>query len=365
MKYLKLLIVFFLFFSCSTKDTVLEVENGNSEIKYAKNLEIRHKEKNILIHILNPENHQIEKRFFIQKNNKSLIPKGYILLNHPIKSIIALSSTQIGMLQKLKSTSLVVGISNHLYVHDPVILKKYIEGKVIEMGEESSIPVESIISSKAQVLMYSGFGKSFPHEEQLEKFGTHCLMNYDWKEVHPLGKAEWIKLFGCLVGKEKEAKLYFKKIEKEYTKLKKLALKAKNKPSVFSGNLVGDIWFSPAGESYNAILFKDAQSNYVYKNSLGTGSIEKSFEQTLIDNKTTDFWFNPGVVTKKELLEFQPKFVHFKAVEMNKVYSYSYSGNEFWERSCIEPHHVLSDLIQILHPELRIKKKYYFYRKLN
>ena len=365
MKYLKLLFIFFLLFSCSTKHDSIEVERGKSEIKYAKNLEIHHKGKDLLIHILNPENQQIEKRYFIQKNKKSVIPAEYILLNQPIQSIIALSSTQIGMLQKLKSTSLVVGISNHLYVYDPIILKKYNDGKVIEMGEESSIPVESIISSKAQILMYSGFGKSFPHEEQLEKFGVNCLMNYDWKEVHPLGKAEWIKLFGFLVGKEKEANLYFKKIEKEYHKLKRIALKAKTKPTIFSGNLVGDIWFSPAGKSYNAILFKDAQSEYVYKNSNGTGSVEKSFEQTLIDNKNTDFWFNPGVITKKELLEFQPKFVHFKAVETNKVYSYSYSGNEFWERSCIEPHHVLSDLIQILHPELRIKKKYYFYRKLN
>ena len=365
MKYLELLLVCFLFFSCSSNEDSIEVDNQDSEIRYAKNLEIRHKGNDILIHILSPENQKIEKRYFLRKNQKSITPKGYTLLNQPIKSIVALSSTQIGMLQKLKSTSLVVGISNHLYVHDPVILTKYNEGKVIEMGDESSIPVESIIASKAQVLMYSGFGKSFPHEDQLEKFGTNCIVNYDWKEVHPLGKAEWIKLFGCLVGKEKEANLYFKKIENEYKKLKKLALKARTKASIFSGNLVGNVWFSPAGESYNAILFKDAQSEYVYKNSKGTGSVEKSFEQTLVDNKSTDYWFNPGVVSKKELLEFQPKFIHFKAVKLNKVFSYSYSGNEFWERSCIEPHHVLSDLIQILHPELGIKKKYYFYRKLN
>ena len=365
MKYLKLLIVGFLFFSCSTKTNSIKIEIGKSEIKYAENLEIIHSGKDVLVHILNPENHQIEKKYFIQKAKKSKVPDGYILLKQPIQSIIALSSTHIGMLQKLNVTSLVVGISNHLYVHDPLILKKYNAGQIIEMGEEGAIPVESIISSKAQVLMYSGFGKSFPHEEQLEKFGTNCIVNYDWKEVHPLGKAEWIKLFGCLVGKEKEANLYFKQIESEYQMLKKTALNSISKPSIFSGNLVGDIWYSPAGESYNAILFKDAQSDYVYKNSKGTGSVEKSFEQTLIDNKSTDYWFNPGVVTKKELLEFQPKFIHFKAVEKNKVYSYSYSGNEFWERSCIEPHHVLSDLIQILHPELRIKKKYYFYRKLN
>jgi iron complex transport system substrate-binding protein len=128
--------------------------------------------------------------------------------------------------------------------------------------------------------------------------------------------------------------------------------------------LVGDIWYSPAGESYNAILFKDANSSYVYQNSRGTGSIEKSFEQTLQDNKMTDFWFNPGVVSKKELLDFQPKFIHFNAVKNNKVYSYSYSGNQFWERSGVEPHHVLSDLIHILHPEIKNKRKINFYKQL-
>ena len=125
MKYLELLLVCFLFFSCSSNEDSIEVDNQDSEIRYAKNLEIRHKGNDILIHILSPENHKIEKRYFLRKNQKSITPKGYTLLNQPIKSIVALSSTHIGMLAKLNLTSIVSGISSHLYVHDPLILKNY------------------------------------------------------------------------------------------------------------------------------------------------------------------------------------------------------------------------------------------------
>ena len=268
------------------------------------------------------------------------------------------------MLAKLNLTSIISGISSHLYVHDPLILKNYQLGKVVEMGDENSIPVELIIASRSNLLMYSGFGNSFPHEEQLENIGINCLANYDWRETHPLGKAEWIKLFGYLTGTEKEANHYFSKVEKEYNNLKKIALKLKSKPSLFSGSLAGDIWYSPAGESFNAVLFNDANCHYKYAKTKGTGSIDLSFEQILKDNHSTEFWFNPGVVTKKELLNTQSKFANFKAFKNNKVYSYSYSGNEFWERSAIEPNHVLSDLIHILHPEIKNKRNYYFYRQL-
>jgi iron complex transport system substrate-binding protein len=233
------------------------------------------------------------------------------------------------------------------------------------MGEENSIPVESIIRSKSELLIYSGFGKAFPFQEQLEKLGTICLANYDWKENHPLGKAEWIKVFGYLTGKDNSASIYFNRVEKDYLRLKKIASKLKSTPTLFSGNLVGDIWYSPAGESYNAILFKDAKGAYKYAQTSGTGSTENSFEQIFSENVNTEYWLNPGVVSKKELLNNQPKFKLFQAYKNNKIFSFTFSGNEFWERSAIEPNHVLSDLIRILHPELKLKNKLYFYRTLS
>ena len=363
MKLISSIFLFLQFFSCSQDKVKSYKFSKGSIIKYAKNIDIIEKESYVLIHLKDPETNQIEKRFVLVKDD-SKTPEGYIIIKTPISSVIALSSTNIGMLAKLKSTSLVKGVSSHLYVHDPIILNNYKQGKVIEMGEQNSIPAESIIASKVDILIYDGFGHTFQHEEQLEKIGIVCLANYDWREIHPLGKAEWIKLYGYLTGKEKAAIDYFNEVEKEYNELKKIALNVVSKPSLFSGNMVGDIWNSPAGESFNAVLFKDANCKYVYANSKGTGSISKSFEQTLVDNRATDFWFNPGVVSKSELLKAHPKFSNFDAVKKNKVYSYSFSGNEFWERSAIEPHHVLSDLIHILHPEIENKRNYYFYRQL-
>ena len=359
------ILIFSILVGCSRKRKESNHFETNSNVKYAKNFSIKINKNYIEFHLLNPETNEIEKKFALIKNDSIKVPEGFTPILVPIKSTITLSSTHIGMLSKLNACNLVKGISNHNYVYEPSILERYKKGEVIELGDENSISVESIIRSQSDLLIYSGFGKEFPHQKQLEKLGTICLANYDWKENHPLGKAEWIKVFGYLTGKEEIASIYFKAIEKDYLSLKKMASKLKDTPSLFSGNLVGDIWYSPAGESYNAILFKDAKGDYKYANSKGIGSIENSFEQIFSDNLNTQYWFNPGIESKQDLLKSQPKFKLFQAYKENKIFSYTFSGNEFWERSAVEPNHVLSDLIRILHPELKLKNKLYFYRTLS
>ena len=363
-------VFYYLFFALSILSCSVKIKKGpkkseNNLVKYAENFSLTPHKNYISFELLNPETKDVEKKFALIKNDSIKVPEGFTPILIPIKSVIALSSTHIGMLSKLEACNLVKGISNHNYVYEPIILERYEKGGIIELGDENSISVESIIRSKSDLLIYSGFGKKFPHQEQLEKLGTICLANYDWKENHPLGKAEWIKVFGYLTGKEDIASIYFKIIEKDYLRLKKIASKLKSTPTLFSGNLVGDIWYSPAGESYNSILFKDAKGDYKYSNTKGTGSTENSFEQIFSDNVNTNYWFNPGVASKKDLLKSQSKFKLFQAYKQNNIFSYTFSGNEFWERSAIEPNHVLSDLIRILHPELKLKNKLYFYRTLS
>jgi iron complex transport system substrate-binding protein len=212
--------------------------------------------------------------------------------------------------------------------------------------------------------MYSGFGSEFPHTDQLIKLGTVCIPNYDWKENHPLGKAEWIKFFGYLTGKQKIAESYFNNVVKEYKHLSKIALKAKTKPTVFSGNITGEIWYTPAGESFFAKLFKDANCNYVYADTKGIGSIELSFERILLDNKNTDFWFNPGFSPLDAIVEANPKMSYFKSVQNKNVFCYSPHMDFFWELGAVEPHHVLEDLIKIMHPELVKDKQLHFYKNI-
>jgi iron complex transport system substrate-binding protein len=179
-----------------------------------------------------------------------------------------------------------------------------------------------------------------------------------------LGKAEWIKLFGYLTGKEKEANAYFKKIAQEYNELRTIGQKFSSRPSVFSGNAYGDIWFCPAGESFNAKLIDDAGGQYTYKSTKGTGSLELSPEKVFYDNIQTTYWLNPGISTLQDLIRSNPKAEHYNAYKESKVYCYSPNMNYFWEMSAIEPQLVLSDLLTIFHPG-STSGKLHFYQMIH
>src|SRR3989344_5007821 len=173
------------------------------------------------------------------------------------------------------------------------------------------------------------------------------MANYDWREEHPLGKAEWIKVFGFLTGKEKQAMAYFSAVEKTYNDTKKKLQNIKDRPEVLVGSLIGESWFAPAGESYMAQLLRDAGADYLYKDLKGTGSCERTLEQVFKDQQTTKVWINAGAVSLPDLLKQQQKYGLFTSVKEGKVYCYTHNSNYFWEMGDANPHWVLSDLATI------------------
>ncbi|MGJ8661808.1 MAG: ABC transporter substrate-binding protein [Bacteroidota bacterium] len=354
-----LLIVFFVLFSCK-EDQPQTFQGEKNLVRYAKYLRIIENGKTTKIEILSPESGKVEQTFNLGKE----FVKTSHFIKVPIERMTVLSSTHVGMLAVLNSINNIVGITNRQYVYNEDLLRKVENGKVLELGEEGQIPVESLLKSKCQAIIYSGFGKEFSHQKQLQAAGINCIVNYDWREIHPLGKAEWILLFGYLTGKEKQAKEYFNRIEKEYLKLKSKAEKLNESPSVISGNMYGETWFAPAGESFNAVIFKDAHVSYRYAKTEGTGSVALTMEKVLSDNLDTDFWINPGMPTKAKLFGIQPRLKYLGPVTKNPIYDYSKGGNLYWEMSAIEPQKVLSDYLSIFHPKAFPKKTLYFYQEV-
>lgn len=345
------------FISCSN-DSSKQIPHSKEKsvslyVKYAKNFKIILEGDEQILVLFDPTSGKVEQRF----NQSELKPE-------KIK-IVALSSTHIGMIHVLNADNLICGVSNMIYVANKVVKVNFEAGLVKEYGEENNIPLENLVSSGANLVLYSGFGKEFPHQKQLEKLGIVCLANYDWRENHPLGKAEWIKVFGFFLGKEKEANDYFDKIEKEYLNLVEEASKLKTSKSIISGNVIGDLWYAPSGDSYNSVLFRDANIKYNYSETDGTGSLAIPLEQILKENKGCAFWINPGTETFQKLRKMNSKAALFNAFKNKNVYCYSQKGNYFWEMSAVEPQKVLSDLIQITHPDFNVHNKMYFYSKLN
>lgn len=362
LKHLRFLFIVFILFSCNEKEhkeTTYKVEN---QIRYAQNLEILNKEDGSYIQITQPETKKTI-QYFIPAKNGNQKKTDYVTLPVKTEKIIVLSSTHIGMLSKVSGLDKIVGVSNEKYIYNPEIKKGLASGKIHDFGGEELISFEAIVQSGAQVIIYSGFGKDFPHQQKLQKLGIICIPNYDWKEEHPLGKAEWIKFFGLLIGNSNEANKYFDELESNFNELKAEHISAANKPTLLSGNLTGGIWYAPSGDSYMAQLFSNAGANYMYQNTKGIGSVELSLEEVISKNRHTDFWLNPGLSSKAEILESNPKAKYLDAFKNDRIYCYSPKMNFFWEKSAIEPDKVLSDLIKIFHSESE-PTDLYFYTKL-
>lgn len=92
----------------------------------------------------------------------------------------------------------------------------------------------------------------------MREIGIPLVPHLGYKEMTPLGQAEWIKFVGMFIGQEAEANAKFAIIEKRYNELRQLAANVKKRPVVFSGEIRGGNWYAVGGKSFLAELFRDA-----------------------------------------------------------------------------------------------------------
>ena len=283
-----------------------------------------------------------------------------IVCTNPMR-IITLSSTHIGMLNKLNLSNRIVGASNSNFFCNPLLMNK----EIISTGDYLTENLEKIIEIKPDLIITSGFENPDQVSEKLKSFGIKVIVNYDWKETHPLGRAEWIKVFGLLFNKQEQANELFNEIKKSYLTVKDQISTLDCQKTVMVGTFYNDIFNSPAGESYMAHLLKDLNANYCYANSKGVGSLNINLEEFLINNIETDIWINVAASNKNEIFKMNARFALLKAFQTSELYSYSWNLNCYWENSALEPHVLLLDLAKIIYPEEFDSNDLVYYQKLN
>lgn len=356
----------FILASCGSKNEIKKESIQVQGIEYAKLFSIIQHENFVELIILNPENKLAEKKYALVKRGLEItVPADLTPIEIPLKSIVTLSGTHIGMMNKIGVSDLIKGVSSKKYIYNKTVLAGIENGDVLEFEDFGLLNPERVLKTNSKIIVYSGFeGKAPANENKLAKLGIWCMPNYDWREIHPLGKAEWVKLFGVLFEKEKEANAYFNEVVSQYTEMKQEAKNLPNKPSVFSGMMYADTWYMPANGSFGAKLLRDAGGDYSVADKNKTGSAAFSFEDVLKNHQHSQFWFNVEFPTKKQVIQLNAKYRYFDAYKNNNIYTYASKMNEFWENSAAEPHFVLSDYIQIMHAGEVEKKPLHYYQRI-
>jgi iron complex transport system substrate-binding protein len=350
-----------LLFSCTTKKE--EAAFRIKGFRYARLVSVDQKLGYKELIVRNPKSLKVESKYaLIPRNSKVKRPSGMKIIEIPVQNMAVLSTSFIGMLDAVNSIETIKATTEEQYISNKALLRGIHAGKVLVAGYETGLTPEAVLKAGIPLIVFSGFGQPFPNEAKFAQLKVVCMANYDWEEVHPLGKAEWIKVFGALVDKDKEAEAYFSQVEEDYLKIRKEAQAIKQHKKVICGGLAGDVWYAPAGKSFMAGIMKDAGMDYFYKNTKGTASLSLTFEQVFNDDQQCDLWINAEAPTFKKLFALNPKFRYFHTVKQGKVFTYTHNSNYFWENSPANPHWLLEDFVHIARGDQNVS--YHFYRQL-
>jgi iron complex transport system substrate-binding protein len=370
-----ILVLLFLSFGCKQKREYSDANNTSfkNEIEYAKGFEVYKHKGFTILKVTNPWPEAKTHFTYILKQKNGIVPDSleqYPVISVPIHSIIATSTTHIPSLEMLGVESSLAGFPSTDYISSEKTRKRVDSGKVREVGKNENLNTEVIIDMAPDLIVGFGLNSNNPSLENLQKSGLKVIFNGDWTEQSPLGKAEWIKFFGALYGLDSKANSIFSKIEKEYNTTLALAKKATKKPTALSGAMFQDQWYVPQGESWASLFLKDAQANYLWADTKGTGGLSLPFEVVLEKAQKAEFWIAPGDFSSlKQMSDSNPHYSQFDSFKNKKVYSYALNkgakgGILYFEVSPTRPDWVLKDLIKIFHPELLPNHKLFFFQKL-
>ncbi len=380
MKKLTLLVLFLVLLNCKEdKSSPAQLPSNPTEnlsISYAKGFSIKDHQDFKVLEIKNPWP-QSEQTFRYALITREMAPKITLsaddfdaILITPIEKIVVTSTTHIPGLELLNVQNTLVGFPDTNYVSSEKTRVLIDKGSVRELGKNESINTEVLLELRPELVIGFGIDGNNKTFDNIQKAGIPVIYNGDWVEKSPLAKAEWIKFFGVLYNKEKEADSIFNSIEADYLEAKKIAAKVTSRPTVLSGAMHKDIWYLPNGTSPEAQLLKDANVDYLWSDTTGSGSLALNFETVLNKAKQADIWVNPSYYSSFEDLEkANVHYTKFKAFKTKNVYSFvnksgATGGVLYYELGMARPDLVLKDLIKICHPELLKDYDTFFFERL-
>lgn len=367
---------FFVLTGCKKNETTetIKTETAKNSIEYASGLSIVKYDDYSVVTVSNPWPNSNKDFKYILKEKDAKVPDSlqtFTTIQVPLESVVVTSTTNIPFLEMLEVENKLIGFPHTDYISSEKTRALIDKGSVKNVGQNEKLNIEQLIELSPNLIVTFGVDNNNPMLDNLKKSGLNVLIQGDWMEQSPLGKAEWIKLYGALFGKEDKAKELFDKIVQSYDQAKKLAAEKPASSTVLYGSMYEDVWYVAKGNSWVAEFMKDAHANYLWADLKGTGSEGLSFEKVLDKAKTANVWIASGSFKSlEELQKANPHYGEFDAFKNKNVYSFegklgATGGTVYYELAPSRPDLVLKDYIKIFHPDLLPSYEFTFASKLN
>lgn len=271
-------------------------------------------------------------RFLLVPEGKEA-PKGLekdiAVVQKPVDHIYLVATSAMDLfcsLDALDEISLSGTDTNGWYIEEA---KKAMEdGDILFAGKYSAPDYELILSEGCDLAIESTMIYHTPEvKEKLEQFGIPVLVERSSYESHPLGRTEWLKLYGALLGKEEEADAFFA----EETKNLEEVFQAEN-----TGKTVAFFYINSTGaanvrksKDYVSRMIELAGGKYIFDdlgeddNALST--VNMTMEEFYAKAKDADYIIYNSAIdgelyTMDELFGKSSLLKEFKAVKDGNVW---------------------------------------------
>lgn len=342
-----------------SKTSSLQAEGDTVRMKYSSLLQIVKHADYTVVTIRNPwDTLKVLHTYLLADREKPLpehLPEGTVVRT-PLQKSVIYSSVHCSLWSELDELKGIGGVCGLEYIKLPQIQEGCRNGSIVNVGNSMNPDIERIIDLRPDAILLSPFENSGGYG-RVGKLNIPIIECADYMETSALGRAEWMRLYGLLLGKEAQADSLFAGIEKEYLTLTQ-QVKSQNlkRPTVISEMKNSSAWYIPGGNSTMGRLYQDAGADYVFASLSNSGSVPLAFETVFDRGGNADIWLikynQPQDKTYSELERDYAPYARFKAFQDRKVYSCNTNHVPFYEESPFHPELLLKDLIKIFHPEL-------------
>ena len=356
-------------FSCGGQ-TARRQENGDTlHLKYSSLLSIIRHDGYTEVIVRNPwkEGKTLHTYLLVSGEQSGLqLPHGTVIRT-PVRRAAVFTTVHCSLLTTLGHGENIVGVADLNYIKIPYIHEQVRAGRIADCGGGLNPVVEKIMDVKPDVILLSPFENSggYGKVEDLDIPLVECA---EYMERSPLGRAEWMKFYGMLFGEEARADSLFAVVDSSYHALCSLAREAGVGRSVLIDKIVGSVWYVPGGHSTIGRMVQDAGGRYPWNADEHRGSLSLPFETVLERAGDADVWMyrynSDHDMNRQELLSEHRGYDQLKAFRQGEIYACNVEKSLFYEESPFRPDFLLSDFIQILHPDITNLPPLRYYKKL-
>lgn len=368
---LTILVVSLLLSACNRSGSVKLANSKHSEIvfHYAKHIKgVKHQGYTVYT-LQNPwhDGKPLHTYVLVARKDSARVknlPQGTVIYT-PVERSVVFTSPHCYLFSELGAGNAITGVCDAQYINVPIVRQALASGRIIDCGNSMSPVVERIVKLRPQALFVSPFdGASYG---QIDHLGVPLIECADYMETSALGRAEWMRFYGSLMGKEAQADSIFNVVEQSYNKLKQSAGRTAFRPKVLTERVVNGVWYCPGGNSSMGRLLVDAGADYIFATDEHSGSLSLSPEVVITKGSAADYWLfvyhGNKPLSSDDLLNEYAGYKMIKAFRNGKVYQCGAStGTPYFDEISFRPDFLLADFLKIFHPEIEHNAQTRYYK---